>query len=244
MNLRKLPSRIGRAVGDLLRPPPVPRPGKVRLGDLRRTDPISRSYGYDRGTPIDRYYIERFLKAHAEDIRGRVLEVGEDMYSSAIGGSAVRKVEILHAHPGNPAASYVADIGTGRGLPAATFDAIVMTQTLQLVYDLRAALALLHDALVPGGVLLTTMPGISQLPVDEWAENWYWSFTDRSVRRLFGEVFPADHFSVEVHGNVLASVGFLHGLADWELSREELDRRDPLYQLLITVRARRPVGGG
>lgn len=231
--------RASRELRDLVHPPPVPRPGTVRMGDLRRTTPISRSYGYDRGNPIDRYYIERFLRANVKDIRGRVLEVGEDMYSSALGGSAVTAVEILHAHEGNPTASYVADIGTGEGLPPGTFDAIVMTQTLQLVFDLRAAIGLLHHALVPGGVLLTTFPGISQLPVDEWAANWYWSFTDRSARRLFEEVFHPDELSVEAHGNVLTSVAFLHGLADHELTREELDRHDPLYQMLITVRARR-----
>jgi SAM-dependent methyltransferase len=242
MDLHRLPGRVRRAVRDILDPPAVPRPGAVKMGDLRRTEPVSRHYGYDRGNPIDRYYIERFLRANAADIRGRVLEVGEDMYSSAVGGSAVKKVELLHAHAGNPAAAYVADIGTGEGLPPETFDAIVMTQTLQLVFDLPAAIRLLHRSLVPGGVLLTTMPGISQLPVDEWAENWYWSFTDRSVRRLFEGAFPPEELSIEAHGNVLTSVAFLHGLADWELTREELDRHDPLYQMLITVRARRPKG--
>ena len=37
----------------------------VDWGDLRRTDPVSRDWGYDRGTPIDRRYIEEFLAAHS-----------------------------------------------------------------------------------------------------------------------------------------------------------------------------------
>src|SRR5438094_3360732 len=47
----------------------------VRLGTLRPTSPISTDFGYDRGTPIDRYYIEAFLSHHRSSIRGHVLEV-------------------------------------------------------------------------------------------------------------------------------------------------------------------------
>jgi hypothetical protein len=42
-----------------------------------------------------------------------------------------------------------------------------------------------------------------------------------------------------VHGNVLAAISFLHGLAAEELRPEELDHRDTDYELLITVRARK-----
>ena len=55
--------------------PPV---GRVRLGSLRRLKPISPDWGSERGLPIDRYYIGQFLAAHAQDIRGHVLEIGDD----------------------------------------------------------------------------------------------------------------------------------------------------------------------
>ena len=119
------------------------------------------------------------------------------------------------------------------------FDCIVLTQTLHLIYDTRAALRTLHRILKPGGVLLATFPGISQLDHHEWAESWYWGFTTRSARWLFNEVFPADNVEIAAHGNVLAAISFLHGLAEEELSREELDYRDPDYELLITVRAKK-----
>ena len=41
------------------------------LGTIRRTTPLSERHGYDRGTPVDRYYIERFLEEHRRDIRDR-----------------------------------------------------------------------------------------------------------------------------------------------------------------------------
>ena len=44
-------------------------------GNLRRTSPISPSYGFERGTPIDRFYVDRFLSARRALITGRVLEI-------------------------------------------------------------------------------------------------------------------------------------------------------------------------
>src|SRR2546428_14003991 len=61
------------AIRRLLLWPPF---GAVASHDLlRRTSPISRLYGADRGTGIDRYYIENFLARHASDIHGDVLEI-------------------------------------------------------------------------------------------------------------------------------------------------------------------------
>ena len=60
--------------------------GWVRFGSLRRVTPLSREFGYDRGLPIDRYYIERFLATHIADIHGHVLEVEDDIYTRQFGG--------------------------------------------------------------------------------------------------------------------------------------------------------------
>jgi hypothetical protein len=38
-------------------------------------------------------------------------------------------------------------------------------------------------------------------------------------------------------GNVLAATAFLHGLAALELSADELEFVDPLYQVLISIKA-------
>src|SRR5215216_119227 len=57
----------------------------VRLGSLGRPRPISEQWGYDRGTPVDRWYIERFLQEHRADITGRVLEVKDSGYTDRFG---------------------------------------------------------------------------------------------------------------------------------------------------------------
>jgi hypothetical protein len=98
----------------------------------------------------------------------------------------------------------------------------------------------LHRALKPGGVLLATFPGISQISrydMERWGE--YWRFTTRSACKIFEEHFSAANVSVEAYGNVLAANAFLQGLALEDVRQKELDYFDPNYEVLITVRARK-----
>lgn len=215
--------------------------GLARFVNLRRLQPVSRVFGLDRGQCIDRYYIENFLRAHAQDIRGHVLEIGDAAYTRHFGGEKVSKSDVLHAQEGSPTATIVADLTCADRVPSDTFDCIIFTQTLQLIYDVQAAIQTLHRILKPGQVLLATFPGISQISrydMDRWGD--YWRFTTLAARRLFEEVFSSECVQVEAYGNVLAAIGFLHGLAAEELKRGELDYRDPDYEVLITVRAVKP----
>ncbi|HYP26927.1 MAG TPA: glycosyltransferase [Blastocatellia bacterium] len=215
---------------------PVPV-GLVSFGSLRRLTPISRVFGFDRGTPVDRYYIEDFLARNASDIRGRALEVGDDSYTRRFGGDRVTQRDVLHVSEENPRATIIADLASADHIPSDSFDCIILTQTLHLIYDVRAALATLRRILKPGGVLLTTFPGITQIDHFDWGGSWYWAFTALSARRMFAEFFPEANFTVETRGNVFAAISFLHGVALEELREDELDYNDPDYQVIITVRA-------
>jgi SAM-dependent methyltransferase len=221
----------------------VPEPGRIDFGDLRRLAPLDRDFGSNRGLPIDRYYIENFLARHAQDIRGRVLEIGEDTYTRRFGGEQVVRSDVLHVAEGNPAATIVADLAHGEAIPSDAFDCIIFTQTLQLIYDWRAGLATLHRILKQNGVLLATFPGITQIYSEEWAKTWYWAFTGRSAERIFGELFPPTSVAVTTYGNILAAISFLHGIATEELQTEELEHRDPGFQVLISLRAVKNSGG-
>lgn len=219
-----------------------PRVGRVRWGDLRRLQPIGRNFGLEWGQCIDRYYIEAFLAQYATEIRGRVLEVADATYTRQFGGMQVTQSEVLHVSPTHPGATVVADLTDADHLPSAAFDCIIFTQTLQFIYDMRAALRTLYRLLVPGGVLLATCHGISQIArwdMDHWGE--YWRLTSRSAQRLVTEVFPASQVTVQAHGNVLAAVAFLQGLVSTELRPEELAYHDPNYELLLTIRAVKPI---
>jgi glycosyltransferase involved in cell wall biosynthesis/SAM-dependent methyltransferase len=215
----------------------APRP--VRFGTLRRLSPVSRRFGWDRGgLPVDRYYIEQFLRRHAADIAGHVLEVRDDAYTRKFGGSKVTRIDVLHPTSDNDKATIVADLTAADHIPGNSFDCIILTQVLPFIPDVAAAVRTLHRILRPGGVVLATVPGISQIvryDMDRWGD--YWRFTSLSARRLFECGFPDGDVRIETHGNVLAATGFLQGLSTRDLRTDELDYHDPDYEVLITVRA-------
>ncbi len=235
---RYLPVTARRRIVRLTRWPPV---GFVRFGSLRRLKPISPDWGLERGTPIDRYYIDAFLAAHTLDIRGRVLEIGDNTYTRHFGGDAVVQSDVLHVAEAKEHVTIIGDLTDAAHIPSESFDCLILTQTLQTIFDVPAVVQTLFRLLKPGGVALVTTAGISKISrydMDRW--GYYWSFTTRSLERLFAAAFPADHLEVEAHGNVLSAIAFLHGIAAQELRRQELDFKDPDFELLLTVRATRP----
>ena len=241
--LRRYITRLWRR-GPPQSPPRHPPVGLVRFGSLRRLSPIGRIFGSEWGQCIDRYYIESFLARHAADIYGHVLEVADNTYTRQFGGARVQQSDILHVSPHHPGATITADLTCAEHLQSETFDCVIFTQTLQFIYDVRAALCTLYRLLKPGGVLLATGNGISQIArwdMDHWGE--YWRFTSLSAHKLFTEVFPASYVAVQAHGNVLAAMAFLHGLVSEELRQDELDYFDPDYEVLITIRAVKPTAG-
>ncbi len=212
-----------------------PEPDDLLVGS-RAVSPVSRAWGLERGTPLDRHYIEAFLARHRNDIRGSVLEIGNNAYTMRFGGEKVSSSDVLNVFEGNPNTTIVADLANGRNIPSDTFDAAIITQTLQLIYDVRAAVQTLHRILKPGGVLLVTVPGITPMGDVEWGGSWFWSFTSSSIRKLFEEAFRSANVSVESHGNVLAAASFLYGLTAEDLTLEELDVHDPVYPVTLAVR--------
>lgn len=215
--------------------------GLMNFKNWRRLTPISHQFGYDRGLPIARYYIERFLLTYASNIKGQVLEIHDNDYTRKFGGDRVTKSDVLHVEEGNPLATIVADLTSANHIPSGTFNCIIFTQTLHFIYNVRAAIQTLYRILKPGGVLLATFSGISPISrtdMDRWGD--YWRFTTLSVQLLFEEVFPADNIKVQAHGNVLTAISYLHGLAAEELTKQELSYHDPNYQLLITLKAVKP----
>jgi SAM-dependent methyltransferase len=200
-------------------------------------EPVSLNFGFDRGTPVDRYYIEDFLSRYAGDIRGRVLEVADATYSQRFGGDRIDRQDVLHIREGHPDATIIGNLADPGVLPAQAFDCIVLTQTLHLIYDMASVIRHLYDALRPGGVLLITVPGISQLDRYEWGPTWLWGLTPAAMRRLVGEVFGWELVGVESHGNAFAATAFLQGLALEEVPESRLVPVDRAYPVIVAARA-------
>jgi len=232
--LQRLVRKIEQALDGKAAPP-------IDFGAFRRITPISRDFGYDRGQPIDRHYIEGFLLRNSADIRGDVLEIGDDRYTKQFGSERVTKSDILNYQRGAPGTTIHCDLSACQDVIADnSFDCVIITQTIQMIYDVHAVGRALYRILKPGGRVLATMAGISQISrydMDQWGE--YWHFTDLSARRLFEESFTPGNIDVATYGNVLASISFLHGLASRELFPEDLDAVDRDYQMIVAVRAQK-----
>lgn len=214
--------------------PPV---GKVDFGDLRRKLPLTRNFGYDRGGAIDRYFIENFLEQNKGLIKGRVLEIKDGSYAKKYGGDKITQLDILDIDDSNPEATLIADLSQADSIPSNVYDCIILTQTLQLIFDVKGALEHSYRILKPGGILLVTIPGITQILYNELGKTWHWSFSEASATKLFQSYFLPENIDQNVYGNVLVASALLYGLSVKELNKEELDFKDPDYQVVITVKA-------
>lgn len=206
---------------------------KVLLNDLKRAVPVSHMFGFDRGTPIDRYYIDKFLSGNSQLIKGRVLEIGDCHYSRKYGQEGA-DFEIMHYDRSNAKATIIGDLADISTLPANYIDCFICTQTYNFIYDVKSAMKGSHYLLKDGGSLLGTVSGISQISrydMDRWGD--FWRFTDRSMKRLLDE---AGFKKVEVFpmGNVLSATAFLQGVAVEDIPDSSLlDKNDDDYQLTI-----------
>ena len=210
------------------------------FGTLRRTSPLSDSWGFDRGSPIDRYYIEPFLKEYQPHICVRVLEVKDSSYTKRFGTDISCK-DVLDVDASNSSATFVADLAAANVFPSDCFDVFILTQTLQYIYDIKAAIIHAHRILKPGGTLLVTMPSIGRIAARYGLQSDLWRFTPASCRRLFVEVFGEDRITVRSYGSVLTAVAFLEGVASAELSMVELEALDPISLLsLLFAPSNRP----
>jgi SAM-dependent methyltransferase len=210
----------------------------VRFGDFRRVTPIHAGFGMGRGTYIDRYYVEKFLDRNSDCIKGRVLELSDNDYTIRYGGSKVTKSDILDVRPDHAAATIVADLTSADCIPSESFDCVILTQVLNFIYDIQSAVETVHRVLKPGGCVLVSVPGIAPLSPDEMEYcGDYWRFTRLSLKRLFENVFQEGCVTVESHGNVLAALAFMHGLAVEEVKPEELDFCDPFFEVSVLLKA-------
>ena len=214
---------------------------RVDWGDLRRAQPLSQYWGWDRGRPVDRHYIDGFLETHRADVRGRVLEVRDPVYTQRFGGDAVTSGDVIDIDPRNGLANVIADLRCADGITAETYDCIILTQTLQLIDDMPAVIKECSRMLRPGGVLLATAPSVIRVDDEGGLDGDFWRLTEASARKLFADVFPVDAFDVTAYGNVLSAAAFLYGMSVEELAPADLDPVDPMFPVVIAVRAVKPI---
>jgi SAM-dependent methyltransferase len=175
-------------------------------------------YGLDRGTPIDRALIDRYLRSVSPFVHGHALEVERDRYATKLGATSVDIVDIDGT---NPFANVVVDLCDDGSLPSGRYDVVILTQTLQYLRRPDAALRNAARALRPGGLLLVTVPVTSRIDPVAGSDDDFWRWTPAGLSTLLQTVVPEARIEIVGLGGVVATVGFTLGLmtipTGWQL---------------------------
>lgn len=209
------------------------------LSSVINNKPLSRNFGAERGKPIDRYYIENFIKNNKECILGSVMEFGDSMYSVRYGEDRIKQQYIAHVR-GWGDHSIILNLESGMGVEEEMVDCMICTQVLQYIYDLRKAFGNIYRLLKKDGVALITVPGIKSISlVDD--ENWgdRWSFTEKSLWELSREFFKEDNIMIKAYGNVKVTMGYLYGLCIEDYGDSDFEYADPQFPFLICIRLKK-----
>ena len=201
--------------------------------------PVDDIYGFRRGKPIDRYYIERFLSSYQKYIRGCCLEISENTYTKRYGGERVTSSVMLHVQ-GWGDNVIKGNLETGEGLNSDTFDTMIITQTLMFIYDIYSVVNNIYRSLKWNGCALITVSGISQISrYDD--DNWgmYHAFYEKGLQKLFYPVFGEENTEIIHYGNVKSAMSFLYGVTTEELSTCDLDYEDYNYPVIYGIYVRK-----
>jgi len=217
---------------------------KLEFEDTIAVTPVSDVFGLDRGTPLDRVFINRFLQKNREIIHGDCLEVEEPVYTRKFGqpGHVAHSLKFT-ATPLGGAGQYevVADLTQPQTVPEAKFDTFICTQPLNFIFDLDPVIASIHKLLKPGGHALITVAGISQISSYDY-KRWgdFWRFTDLSLRKLLTRKFAEADCELATYGNVATACLFLQGVSYEDiLDRKIFDTIDPNYQMVVCAIVRK-----
>ena len=222
------------------------QPANLHLRDYdQRRYPLSSSMGFDRGHPIDRYYIHKFLRSNLPTNPCRVLEFGDSLLSRSLmhRDSIVDTAIYRHNATGSfQEKKLLLDLATSESISLRnTYDIIICTQVLMCVPDPHQALVNLHSLLKPNGVLIGSISSscspISYYDYSRW--GYYWTGTDQYLQKLFLLTsFKAE--VVQSFGSFYTARAFLDGLCSDDLDINLLSSHDPEYPIVTCFLARVP----
>ena len=212
---------------------------KLVFIDIGRLKPISNKFGFDRGIPVDRYYIDSFLDANKNFITGQIVEVSEKFYSEKYHSGENDIISILTYNQNLSELSIFCDLSKPETIPESYANCFICTQTLNFIYDIENSIYSCHKLLKRDGVFLGTVSGLSQISnydMERWGD--YWRFTTLSTQKLFEKYFGVGNVQVFTYGNLSASICLLQGISVNDLPNNDfLDEIDDRYQVIIGIKA-------
>jgi SAM-dependent methyltransferase len=206
-----------------------PATGCIDWGDFKKAVPICQAFGLTRGTPVDRYYLSKFIAEIRHQVVGNILEVGgtpkdKDFYQLNSGNS----YQILNLEPG-PGIDIIGDVHDVSIVKANSFDSVVIFNVLEHCYAPWIAIENIYTWLKPGGKCFAMVPSairVHATPVDYWRplpDAFAWLFRDFSWQKLY------------IYGNPMTVIASYHGIAVEELTAAELDAFHPDYPVATCI---------
>ena len=203
-------------------------------------NPSSRKFGLERGTAIDRYYIERFLEENKEQIHGDCLEIAENTYTLRFGEDRVNNAYVLHVRGGNK--TIKRNLDTGEGIEKNRYDCVIITQTLMFIFNIQNVASNIYKMLKKNGTALITVAGISQISrydADSWGS--YFSFHKDAMKALFEPLFGEENVKVQSYGNVKTAMAMLYGMCKEELTDSDFEVSDEDYPVILSVALKKKI---
>ena len=210
-----------------------PSPGTVRFGDFGRLWPFSHRFGFDRGGPVDRYYLGQFVRSIRPVVRGRCLEIGGSLKNNWFYRFDVDEFRTLELKQSNIADDLVGDAADQGVLDPAAWDSILAFHVLEHCPNPFAVVTNMCAWLRPNGHACIVVPcaqRVHNYPGD------YWRFMPDGLRVLFRDF---SEVNISTYGNPLTVVSSYLGLSHTELVAEDMDAVHPDYPVLACVVARK-----
>ncbi|CAH2574074.1 MAG: hypothetical protein RLZZ532_2939 [Cyanobacteriota bacterium] len=210
-----------------------PATNSIDWGDLKKAVPICQAFGLTRGTPVDRYYLSKYLQEIQTQISGNILEIGgipkdKDFYEVNPGTS----YQIMNIEPGL-GIDIVGDAHDTSMIKPESFDSIVIFNVLEHCYAPWQVVENIYTWLKPGGKCFAMVPSsirIHATPMDYWRplpDAFAWMFRNFSHQKLY------------IYGNPITVIASYHGIVTEELTTAELDAYHPDYPVATCIVAQK-----
>ena len=183
------------------------------------------------GTPVDRYYLNKFLDRIRPLVAGETLEIGgssanREMYRFSKTTSYQSMDAALQS-----AADVKADAHYPKTWKRAQFHTILAFNVLEHCRRPWNVIENIHRWLISGGRFFGVVPIAQRVHNDP---KDYWRIMPDALSALFEDF---DSVEVATFGNLKSCFASLAGISAEEISVEELDEVDPYYPVVACVYA-------
>jgi len=205
---------------------------------IKPTKPISDWHGFDRGTPVDRFYIENFLEKNKSKITGNCLEFLNNDYTIKFGSNVI-KSDVIDIDPKNTKATIISDVKNMINIEDNHYDCIIMTQVLNFIDEVELAIKETHRILKPGGVVLITTPFINRMDKYSGPDLDYWRFSKKGLEHLLLKQFQSENTTVESCGNIYGGIMNFIGATIEDSSKNKLEKHDENFPVIVSAVAKK-----